>query len=358
MKNLVVFVVFLAMIASAGCSSAPEKIIGIKIYEYKGDFDTLVGHWKEMGINTAFVSKELATSPDFRKALTGKGIKVFVIFPVFYNPEALQHDSTLYAITDKGRIAKDDWVEFVCPSRKEYRDAKAHEVAALVNELNPDGISIDFIREFVFWEKIYHGRTAQSIDRACFCDNCVQDFCRQRGIFLPDTCVTTVQKAGYLLSKYAAAYDSFRCDLIASMAERIAREARDVRPDLKINIHLVPWREEDFGDAGISVAAQDLRKLARHADYLSPMCYSQMLRRDSTWISSVVADMDRKAPGMILPSIQVYPYYIEDPFTPEDFRRCIRAALKPPSMGVVFWSWPLFEKDTVRMGMVRKEVKN
>jgi len=67
------------------------------------------------------------------------------------------------------------------------------------------------------------------------------------------------------------------------------------------------------------------------------------------WIGSVVTEMDKKAPGKILPSIQVYPYYIDDPFTVEDFRECTDEALKSPSQGVVFFSWPLFEKDPVRM---------
>jgi hypothetical protein len=74
-----------------------------------------------------------------------------------------------------------------------------------------------------------------------------------------------------------------------------------------------------------------------------------MVRRDAAWIGSVVTDMDKKAPGKILPSIQVYPYYVDDPFTVEDFKECIDAALKAPSRGVVFFSWPLFEKDPERM---------
>jgi hypothetical protein len=100
--------------------------------------------------------------------------------------------------------------------------------------------------------------------------------------------------------------------------------------------------------------AQDLEQIAPYADFISPMCYSQMLQRDAAWISSVVADMDRHAAGRILPSIQVYPYYIKREFTTEDFRGCIREALKPPSRGVVFWSWPLLEKEEVRIEVIRE----
>jgi hypothetical protein len=83
-----------------------------------------------------------------------------------------------------------------------------------------------------------------------------------------------------------------------------------------------------------------------------------MLERDAEWISDVVADMDLRASGMILPSIQVYPYYINRSFTSEDFRKSMKEALKPPSRGVVFFSWPLFEKDSARMDVVTEIMNN
>jgi hypothetical protein len=291
----------------------------------------------------------MADNTVFRQLLKENNIEVYIIFPVFYDPALLQQDSTLYAITDKGRIARDDWVEFVCPSRTAYRTLKVNEAVDLVRKMEPDGLSIDFIRQFVFWEMIYPERTAESIDVACFCDSCVGNFCKLTGITLPDTCVKVTQRAAFLLNFYSERWNDYRCDLITSMVKELADKVHSIKPDIKINVHAVPWRDGDFGGANIRVAAQDLQKMAPFADFISPMCYSQMVRRNAAWIGSVVTDMDIKAPGKILPSIQVYPYYIDDPFTVEDFKECIYAALKAPSRGVVFFSWPLFEKDSVRM---------
>ncbi|HOF21984.1 MAG TPA: hypothetical protein PLO24_12065, partial [Bacteroidales bacterium] len=64
-------------------------------------------------------------------------------------------------------------------------------------------------------------------------------------------------------------------------------------------------------------------------------------------------EADGKAPGMIVPSIQVYPAYIDDPFSVDDFRRCVDAAVAEPSLGVIFFSWPLFERDPERIEAVR-----
>ena len=350
MKKLTtVFILLLVIPVFLSCNRNHEKIIGVKIYEYDKDFNSLVGRWNDMGINAAFLSIDLAEDMSFRQILKDNNIKVFIIFPVFYNPEALQSDSSLYAITDKGKPAKDDWVEFVCPSRTAYRNMKIKEAEELVRRLDPDGLSIDFMRQFVFWEMIYPDRTAASIDMACFCDSCTSGFCRLEDVILPDTCITTEQKANYLLSYYSNEWNNYRCDLIASMVKGIADKVRGIQPDIKINVHIVPWRDSDFDGANIRVAAQDLHKIAPYTDYISPMCYSQMLKRDADWIASVVAEMDMKAPGKVLPGIQVYSYYINDPFTTEDFGKCVDRALNGSSRGVVFFSWPLFEKDPTRM---------
>ncbi len=351
--HLLVLALFTAAIF-CDCRREQKVITGIKIYEYQKDFQALAEKWKGMGINTAFVSKELAANTDFRNAVKKAGIGVFIIFPVYYNPEALKMDSTLYAITDRGIRAKEDWVEFVCPSRKSYNQAKIAEAAKLVETLKPEGLSIDFIREFVFWEMIYPGRTPESIGEACYCDSCIDGFSSRYNLEIPDTCSTAVKKADYIKSRFEKDWNDYRTDLIASMVREIGDTVRSIQPGIKINVHLVPWRDADFGGANIRTAAQDLNKIAPYADYVSPMCYSQMLKRDADWISSVVSEMDKKAPGKVLPSIQVYPYYIDDRFTPDDFGRCVEAALKAPSKGVVFFSWPLFGKDTVRLEVVKK----
>jgi hypothetical protein len=348
-------ILLLLCIILLGCTRVSErdKIIGIKIYDYAGNFNQLVAKWNDMGINTAFVSVELASDTSFRHVLKKNNIATFIIFPVFQDPEALKADSSLFAITSKGHKAKNDWVEFVCPSRKAFRNSKVAELGSLVKNLDPDGVSLDFIRQFVYWEMIYPGDDAEKIERACFCDSCVSEFFRTYDYAIPDTCLTAPQKADFLLNHIPVAWNDYRTSLIASMVRELAARARKVKPGVKINVHAVPWRNSDFGGANISVAAQDLKKISPYADYISPMCYSQMLKRDPSWISGVVAAMDSSAPGKILPSIQVYPYYINTPFTVHDFKRCLKAALLKPSLGVAFWSWPLFEKDPARMEVVR-----
>lgn len=345
------FIVFVAF-SFFSCKEASEKIVGIKIYDYAGDYEKLASEWEDMGINTAFVSTTLAADTNFRRALKNRDISVFIIFPVFFNPEMLRTDSTLYAITNTGAKASEEWVEFVCPSRKLYRKGIKDQLSELVSTLEPDGVSIDFIRQFVYWEKVYPDRDFNTIEKACYCDSCIAGFAVNEGVNIPTSLSSTPEKADWIDRNFHSEWDTYRCDLITGMIKDLSEEAHRQKSNILINVHIVPWRSSDFGNGGITIAGQDPGAIEPYSDYLSPMCYSQMLDRDAEWISDVVADMDTKAKGKVIPSIQVFPYYIDRQFTASDFRSCMEEALKPPSCGVIFFSWPLFGKDSSRMQVV------
>jgi len=70
-----------------------------------------------------------------------------------------------------------------------------------------------------------------------------------------------------------------------------------------------------------------------------------MLKREPSWIHSVVQDVHKQAKGRVIPSIQVSKAYLEKKFTAKDFREALVEALKYPSAGVIFWSWEALDKD-------------
>ena len=78
-----------------------------------------------------------------------------------------------------------------------------------------------------------------------------------------------------------------------------------------------------------------------------------MVKREPTWVHSVVEDMHRQAGGTILPSIQVTEAYLEDSLTVAVFRETLLEALRPPSQGVVFWSWEALAQDPEKQAVVR-----
>jgi len=360
----VIFLVAIAAVAvalslrrEAGEFRRERPVVGVKIYEYAGDFPALFAAWREAGINTAFVSPALGSDAGFRALARKGGVATFVIFPVFYGAAALERRPDLYATTDTGERAADDWVKFVCPTRADYRAEKVAALERAVREADPDGVSLDFIRFFVFWEMVYPGRTPQSLPQTCFDASCLADFSRKTGVAVPATLAGTPGIARWILANHAREWAEWKCGVIADAVRELAAAARRTKPGIRINLHAVPWRADDFGGAVRAVAGQDLARLAPLVDFISPMCYHHMVKRTPEWVHAVVEDAARTTGAAILPSIQVKEAYIPGPETPAEFRAALLEALKPPSRGVVFWNWAALAESPEKLAAVRDVVR-
>lgn len=329
--------------------------IGVKIYEHDGGFDGLFRAWAELGIDTAFASEALAGDPGFRAQAAERGVDLFLIAPVFYNPKAVAEDPTLVAITAQGAPAREEWVEFICPSRPDYRARRVREVAEAVRRIRPEGLSLDFLRHFVFWEKVPIAAAHDSFPNTCFCDRCVASFAARAGLTVPSGAAGNPRAAAaWILAEHEAAWTEWKLDLIDSMAAELVAAARAAKPDLVTVLHAVPWRRHDYGGAVLRIPGQDHERLGRRVDYLSPMAYADMLRRPPRWIRSVVRTLAATTQARILPSIQVQEAYRPgEPLAAEEFAQGLREALRPPSAGVVLWSWAGLEKEPEKQRVLR-----
>jgi hypothetical protein len=336
---------------------AEGSIIGVKIYETERELPELFEEWQSLGVNTVFASEELTSSGGFRALAKKNDIDLFIIFPVFFAPEELAENPDLWAVTADGERAKEDWVEFACPSRSDFRNRRVKEARAIVKRLRPDGLSIDFIRYFVFWEMVGPDRDPATLPDTCYCVHCIQAFATFLGV-PPLTIPPQPQRAAaWIKANAAEQWVRFRIETITSMVRELVDEVREIDPDILINLHIVPWRRDDFDGGLARVAGQDPSALSEIADYLSPMAYSFMLERPPEWVASVVEDLDRVADCPVLPSIQVAPAYREgEVFSGAEFEAALLAALEPPSAGVVFWSWDHIEADPERAEIIRRVV--
>lgn len=330
----------ISLLLIPGCIQEEDQVlIGAKIYEHNGPYDQLFEQWNQIGFNTGFCSQELIADREFMKKAREHKISTFVIFPVFFNPEAINDTPHIAAINRNGDAAAEEWVEFVCPSREDYRQKVIEHARSIVREHQPDGISIDFIRHFVYWEKVYPDRDPASLPVSCFDSICLHHFQAESGITLPDELGGVTDQADWILNNHGEEWTSWRCQLITSMAEAIARAAREEKPDILVNMHLVPWAKEDFDGAIRKVAGQDIKALSKISDYLSPMTYSHMVKQSPDWVHGIVEDIYIQTGGTVLPSIQVGLAYLENEFDLEEFRETVEAALHAPSSGVIIWSW-------------------
>ncbi len=358
-KTPVILILIAAFAAFQACrTEVDNRIIGVKIYEHQGSFEALCSQWNELGINAAFSSLDILANDDYRTATARHQISTFVIFPVFFNPDKLAESPEYYAITSKGKQAREEWVEFVCPSRGDYRRQMVEKAKEIVMDHDPDGISIDFIRHFVFWEKVYPDRDPDSLPVTCFDSTCLTLFQHESGIQLPDSLNEAGQSAAWILTHHQDAWTQWRSTLITSMVDELAEAVREIKPNILVNVHLVPWSHEDYNGAGKRIAGQDIPELSKISDYLSPMTYAHMVKRDPEWIHSIVEDFYLQSGGKVLPSIQVSKAYLENELGLKEFELSLKEALKPPSEGVVFWSWERLVQDPGKLKVLQDILEN
>jgi hypothetical protein len=339
-------------------AEAAPPLVGVKIYDPVADTASLFRDWKRLGIDTAFVSTTLAESGTFLPAARDAGFRTFVITPVFFNPEYLAAHPDAWAITGRSEKAKDDWVEFVCPSHEAYRSERARYAISLLEKHRPDGLSLDFIRHFVFWERVRPDGRIDPLDTTCFCPRCLTRFERETGLEVPPTAKASPRAAAaWLLDHQPQRWTRWRAGLVTSWVEGVVREARRVAPGVKINLHLVPWGESEYEDGPIRVAGQDARALAALVDFVSPMCYAHMLYREPAWVGRVTRELAARVAVPVLPSIEVKESYRQEPLADAFFAAALDAALAPPSAGVVFWSWPPLSKREARQGIVSRRAR-
>jgi hypothetical protein len=348
-------------LAAAACSggdrsAAAHPVVGVKIYEAAPPYDGLFREWRDLGVNTIFASEALARTREFRDRAAADRLALFVIFPVFQAPDVLKDEPGLAAITAAGTPARDEWVEFVCPAREDYLQRKIAQVKSLVADCHPDAVSLDFIRYFVFWEKVAPDRTPETLPQTCFCPVCLAGFEKEMGVALPTGLAATSEKAAWILARHAAEWTEWKCRTIARAVERLARAAREADPAVKVNLHAVPWRRGDFDGAVLSVAGQDVARLARFVDLISPMCYHHMVRRRPAWVHDVVADIAARSGAKVLASTQVSDAYVNKTLPPAEFRAAAAEALKAPSIGVVFWSWDALSRSPEKKALLKRLV--
>ncbi len=149
----------------------------------------------------------------------------------------------------KGTPAKEEWVEFVNPAHKIYRAQRTAFIEKVVSETKPEGVSIDFIRYFAFWEKIYEGRTLESIPDSSFDTISLAAFQADKGLEIPQKLVSVQEKSVWILENHPDSWAEWKCDNIVSMVRNIVASVKAIQPGIRTNLHAVPWRENDFGGA-------------------------------------------------------------------------------------------------------------
>lgn len=267
-----------------------------KIYnwdDYDGNPSALITKCEENDINTIQIMDRYFiegsnVNLDLVTLANAKGIKVFIIFQTFFNDneEVTQSNS---ALDVDGDPVSEEWLTFLCPNEESYKSRRLSEIEQLVSDIEPDGISMDFFRYFVFWES----GSSSSLVQTCFCHRCVDKFCTDYSL--------NVEPAE-IISNYLEEWTEFKCNTIEDYTSRISSAVKTIKPDIMMNLHMVPWTQAQFNGAIEEYLAQDIIKLSKWFDIFQPMTYSTIMNENISWITEVASDAKS-----ILPSSYVVP---------------------------------------------------
>jgi hypothetical protein len=294
--------------------------------------------FKDVGINVLFGFNIV---PEFREYLKKNGILFFLNFSVFHAPQEVEKYPNLLPVDSEGvKEPLDTWQKIVCPSHDDFNLSQIQKIREQVKQIDPDGLSLDFIRYPVYWEKIELKFKLEDMRKFCFCDMCINKFQSQESVLIPAKLKSTKDKSDWILKNCPDVWNDWRCRVIANTIMEISMAAKSIKSNIVIDVHTIPWRQEDFDGAIKSVVGQDFEMFAQYVDVFSPMCYHTMLRRDPEWIHSVVSQMHTLTNKPIWPCIQGQQIYDEPRITTDEFKAAILQALKPPSSGIDVFGLP------------------
>ena len=306
-----------------------KRMLGVKVYDSSFCTPAHLDRLQELGFNTVFLGRGVLKS-SVTEDLSRRGLFWNIVEPVFLVDE---DESCSLATLKDGSPAEDDWVRFACPTDPVHMNHVMERIRSDIQQFNPPGVSLDFIRFFQFWEMTLPSADPSQLPRACFCSRCRDS---------------------------ASSFDTYmhwRENVVNATATKLCSLARSMNEDLKIGIHAVPWTRTLFDGARMEILGQDFRALATIADYITPMVYHHMMHMPVPYIKELLADMAGEGRTFIVPSIQSKEAYRKDSMSPSEFSKALETALDSPSKGVLIYKWEDLSRDEKRLGIVKDTFK-
>ena len=360
MKSPLVIIASVLLLGPAIGLPQTGPILGAKVYRPVRAPAELVQFAKSLGVNTLFVGDELAHSQLFREACRTAGLKYFLIIRTFNDPEAAQQDPTLVSIDREGRPARRGDDVMICPSRADFRRQKLRRIRAAIERIQPDGVTLDYFRYFIYWEAVDPLKGPGDFPAFCFDGRCVRDFLNATKVQLRtglpyDPTAVPRELIEDIWREHREAWYDWRAKRIADDAADFTGFIRKQFPGLPIVLHAVPWTRDEFDGAREKIVGQDLRLLASSFDYVSPMAYSALTHRGPGWVERLDRELLQEVPaGKLLPSIEVGPDGPEfPPMSAAHYESDLNAALASKT-GVVLYHLELLLNDSDKQAITQR----
>ncbi len=310
-----------------------RKVKGIYLFNPNIELDTFFGNCKKIGVNCVLSSDFLYNNKEFAKKAEQNGMNIILNFPVFFDQEYLVNNPEYYCITSEGEKAINDWLHFACPSQTDYFEHQKIKLKNWLESVNPQMVTFDFLRFYVFWEKVYPDAMFKDIVDGCYCDNCLNDFQQKTGLKVQ------VKSPEWIKENLLQEWADWKCNVIEQRLSELVAIVKQRDENILIGLKILPWSENDFNGAIRSIAGQDAEMLSKYVDVFIPMTYSHMLKRKPSWINDITSEIHDRTGKQVLSSIQIKKTYLEEEISDIEFIDMIKFGKMSPVSGTILFHY-------------------
>jgi hypothetical protein len=245
-----------------------------------------------------------------RHALRERGIAYVAVLNICFDPAYGAAHPEDAAVDQWGRpLAQVDWYFGIPPDRDRNLAEKGALLRCAIEELDPDGIHLGFIRWPGFWETWLPGDQRSDKPEYCYAPQTLRRFAAFAGVDFD--CDHPVAAAAQIARDHRAAWTRFKCEATAAAIGELRSAVRTVRPNTPISINTLPFFSDDFDQAVTEVYGQDVARLATVVDVFEVMAYHQIVARDSAWPAAIASDIKARSGQTTVCTVQAEALYLD-----------------------------------------------
>jgi hypothetical protein len=323
-----------------------KEVKGIYLFNSNVEIDTFFRNCKKIGVNCISTNDFFYKNKQFVEKAKQNGINVILNFPVYFDQEYLEKNPEYYCIDSEGKKAMRGWLHFACPSQSDFFEYQKNKLKDWLEFVNPQMVSFDFLRFFVFWEKVYPHAKHKDIVDGCYCDKCISDFQKYTNLNVE------IKSAEWIKDNFLQEWADWKCNVIEQRLSELVTIVKQHDENILIGLKILPWSENDFNGAIRSIAGQDAEMLSKYVDVFIPMTYSHMLKRKPSWINDITSEIHDRTGKQVIASIQIKKTYLEEKISDTEFIDMIKFGKMPPVSGTILFHYDyILNVDKKNLGL-------